>query len=149
MPLALYYAREIADGVDAAHELSVIHRDLKPENIFITRENATKVLDFGTGKFIDQGLKTTDRMRTTGTYAYMSPEALRHGTGRRADGRLCARCCALEMLAGRHPFADKLGDARELGVAHMHQAVPPLADVPLPVGALVMRAMAKKRTTDS
>src|SRR5262249_34428867 len=31
VPDALHYASEIADGVDAVHEVNVIHRDLKPE----------------------------------------------------------------------------------------------------------------------
>ena len=59
LPLAdaLYYASEIADGVDAVHEVNVIHRDLKPENVFITTRRGVKVLDLGTGKFTGYGLE--------------------------------------------------------------------------------------------
>jgi len=45
IPEALFYASEIAEGVDAVHEVNVIHRDLKPENVFVTRRNDVKVLD--------------------------------------------------------------------------------------------------------
>ena len=39
---AVRLLRQIADGVDAAHELGILHRDLKPANIFIMqRERAT------------------------------------------------------------------------------------------------------------
>lgn len=113
----LEVARQIAQALEAAHEVGVVHRDLKPANVKITPDGTAKVLDFGLAKGVlaaDQNAHTVVRgdgsLETTpgtlvGTVSYMSPE---QASGREIDQRTdiwAFGCVLFEMLTGVRPFA--------------------------------------------
>ena len=50
---ALGLARQIASGLVAAHEASVIHRDLKPENVMVTPDGVAVIMDFGIARPVE------------------------------------------------------------------------------------------------
>src|SRR5689334_885203 len=79
---AIDLARQVADGLHAAHELGIVHRDLKPDNVIITRNRSgkeiAKVVDFGIAKAVNDSKEDalTKSGLVIGTPEYMSPEQL-------------------------------------------------------------------------
>jgi serine/threonine-protein kinase len=110
LPLAdaLRIAREVADGLDYAHQHGVIHRDIKPENVLLSGSHAL-IADFGIARALaaDEGRddRLTETGITLGTPHYMSPE---QAAGERVlDVRsdvYSLGCVVYEMLAGEPPF---------------------------------------------
>jgi serine/threonine protein kinase len=109
----LVWARQIAEGLAAAHAKGIVHRDLKPDNLFLTHDQRIKILDFGVAKLVAPTdvpdaatllpTQTVDAM-LVGTVGYMSPEQAR---GERVDPRsdLFAFGSVLyELLTGRPAF---------------------------------------------
>ena len=116
---AIDYARQIAQGLTAAHEKRIVHRDLKPENFFLTKDGRIKILDFGIAKLLNSAFDSeageagsiasmTTQTRSgslLGTIAYMSPEQLR---GKAVDHRtdiFSFGAIFYEMLTGKRAFA--------------------------------------------
>jgi hypothetical protein len=68
---AVEIARQLCDGLAAAHEAGVLHRDLKPANVMIDGKGRVRITDFGLAGFAEQ---ICGNEVMAGTPAYMSPE---------------------------------------------------------------------------
>ena len=153
---AVDYARQIANGLAAAHDKAIVHRDVKPDNLFITVDGRVKILDFGIAKLTSAGADAaqhtglpteTAEGTVVGTVGYMSPEQVR---GEAVDARsdiFSVGAVLHEMLTGRPAFtrdtaADTMAailkeDPRE----HLPPNVPPSLE------RIVSRCLEKTRET--
>jgi serine/threonine protein kinase/sugar lactone lactonase YvrE len=156
-------ARQIAEGLEAAHESGVIHRDLKPANIKLTAAGQVKILDFGLAKALapgsgESGEHTAQSATITsggtvagvilGTAAYMSPEQARgQPVDRRAD--IWAFGSVLyEMLTGRRTFdGNTLSDAVASILTREPEWSALPADVPDALRRLLVRCLDKEART--
>ena len=115
---ALTIAKQIADGLEAAHEKGIIHRDLKPANVKLKPDGTVKVLDFGLAKAVASDASGTSATTSAtmsitgatqmgmviGTAAYMAPEQAK---GKPVDKRVdiwAFGVVLLEMLGGKRVF---------------------------------------------
>ena len=138
--------RQVASGLEEAHEHGIVHRDIKGQNIIVNSKGRATILDFG---LVQRKGKTrlTATGTTLGTAAYMSPEQAR---GEETDARTDLWSLGVvlyEALTGLHPFDS------EHDLATLYQIVneepEPLtkyrADVPLELERVVERALVKDR----
>jgi serine/threonine protein kinase/tetratricopeptide (TPR) repeat protein len=123
---ALQVARQIAEGIDAAHRMGIVHRDIKPGNVMICpaatrpgsgvsgdarQEDRVVVTDFGLAKFeagaVGGDLSSMSHPgRAMGTLAYMSPEQLHGGEVGPATDIYAFGLVLYEMVTGVKAFPD-------------------------------------------
>src|ERR1044072_5305723 len=82
---ALSVARQLCEGLQAAHDAGVVHRDLKPSNVMLDRDGQVYLLDFGLARSIEAS-RLTEAGGLIGTIEYLAPEqGLGEGADRRCD----------------------------------------------------------------
>ena len=141
---AVDIARQVSEGVGAAHKRGVAHCDLKPQNVIITPEGAAKVADFGISRAYTSLIG--EKAETVwGTPQYYSPEQASGNPPNAASDVYSIGVLLFEMLAGRLPFEST--DGRELAQMHLTVQPPELhrlnPNVSLQLESIVLRALAK------
>jgi serine/threonine protein kinase len=153
-PLPLFHAvriaREVAEGLAAAHAVGLIHRDVKPSNIWLEGDlRRVRILDFGLAQVV--GPHKTDSSRlldqdVVGTPAYMSPEQA--GT-EVIDGRsdlFSLGVVLYQMVSGRLPFKSGTAIVTLTSIA-TDPPLPPVElnpDLPPDLNALILGLLAKR-----
>ncbi|HEX4468201.1 MAG TPA: serine/threonine-protein kinase [Gemmatimonadaceae bacterium] len=150
---------QIADAVQAAHNVGIVHRDLKPENVMYnpaTRQ--VKLLDFGIAT--DTDMAPEERLTRAGffvgTLMYVAPEALSGEIVGPAADQYSLATIAYFLLTGCLPFTAKT--PREMFSQLLSQPPIPLNQArpglrfSSAVETVIMRALSKdpsKRYSDS
>ena len=145
--------QQLLAGLAAAHAKGVIHRDLKPGNVLVETHadgsRQLKILDFGVSKFFrDVAHNVTATGAVVGTPRFMSPEQAKGQSD--IDSRVdiyAVGVLVYRMVTGKLPFIgttqDQIIAQIIAGEAKRPTEVRP--DVPLPLEAVIMTAMAPKR----
>ena len=137
------YVRQVAEGLQYAHNKKLIHRDIKPENLLVGANHEILLSDFGTALVVET-VHNQSLIEMSGTVTYMAPEQIA-GKPRPASDQYGLAVVAYEWLTGTPPFR---GSFTELFTQHMftppaslHETMPTL---PTDVDQVIMTALAKE-----
>ena len=105
LPEVLRIGREIATGLQTAHERGLVHRDIKPSNLWLEAGHGrVKILDFGLARNAADDAGLTQSGVVVGTPVFMSPE---QAQGRAIDARsdlFSLGSVFYQMSTGELPF---------------------------------------------
>jgi eukaryotic-like serine/threonine-protein kinase len=141
---------QIADAVQAAHDVGIVHRDLKPENVMYDPATHTvKLLDFGIAMDADQSAdeRLTRAGFFVGTLMYVAPEALSGELVSPAADQYSLATIAYFLLSACLPFSGK--SPREMFTQLLSQPPQPLSkvreglNISPAIEAVVMRGLSK------
>jgi serine/threonine protein kinase len=142
--------RQVALGLQTAHEAGMVHRDIKPSNLMLTRASAgtarTVVIDWGLVKRTGDSDAIANRLTKIhtelGTLDYIPPEQIRdpHTVDIRAD-IYSLGATLYYLLAGRPPFQGRTDAQKQL--AQTREEFPPLEQLRPDVPANVLNVLKK------
>ncbi len=139
-------AKQICEGLTAAHQLGIVHRDLKPQNLMIDREGNVHVMDFGIARLLTaEGMTQSGIM--VGTPDYMSPEQVASEEVDHRSDIYSLGVILYEMVTGQVPFK---GDTA-LSIALKHKtetAKDPTSfnvQIPKKLSGLILRCLEKDK----
>src|SRR5438034_479879 len=144
LPIILSSIKQVAAGLQYAHDKKYIHRDVKPENMLIGHHQEVLLSDFGIATIAHSTSSlSTSAEGTSGTLAYMAPEQI-EGHPRPASDQYALGVVVYEWLCGERPFE---GSVSELIAQQLSMPPLPLREglptIRPEVEQVVLQALAK------
>ncbi|MEQ8789581.1 MAG: protein kinase [Pirellulaceae bacterium] len=153
---ACRYVRQVAAGLQHAHDRGMIHRDIKPHNLMLADGGTIKILDFGLASLASEitridGDQPRDGALTSigtviGTPDYISPEQA--SNARQVDARSDLYSLGATfyfLLAGRPPFtSETVAEKLAQHAADMPEPIQAVREgIPDGLAAVLQRLLAK------
>ncbi len=142
----LRIAKQVAAGLQAAHDQGVLHRDIKPENVILEHNGNAKIMDFGIARHESgNGLGELEGS-VVGTPRYAAPEQL---LGQNVDVRADIYSTGVliyHMYTGMFPHTAK-SMQRLIKVKNTDEPNPPSKywkEIPRELEELIMKCIARK-----
>lgn len=143
IPFIMEVALQVAEGLNAAHELGLLHGDIKPENILFDDKMNAKLVDFGLAAI---GASTGGEV--WGTPYYIAPEKVLERKSNHKCDIYSFGATLYHAIAKHPPFEGTDGTA--VIKAALDGKAPPLStvrpDVPPEIEAIISRMMEKNVT---
>jgi len=133
--------RDIARGLEAAHELDLAHFDLRPANILMDKEGHPKINNFGLARPVSVASGRTQIGDFLGPPHYIAPEQVAGEPVGPAADQFALGVMYFEMIAGELPFQG-VNDA-DIAKARLRGGIPSIAGLSLPVTNLMLRMAAR------
>ena len=148
---ACSYARQIAFGLQHAHELGFVHRDIKPANLLLDRSGIIRILDLGLVRSeadADSGLtRQLDSRSILGTADYVAPEQAVDSSNVDIRADLYSLGATFYFLLAGRPLFPEGRTAQKLVWQQIKDPVPIdqlRPDVPVELAALIHKLLQKK-----
>jgi serine/threonine-protein kinase len=148
--VGLRIAKQMCQGLEAAHQQGVVHRDIKPQNMLILPETGDlKIMDFGIARVSQvkgaEGSGLTTDGTVMGTPDYMPPEQAQGGSADFRSDLYSLGVVLFEVFSGKLPFT---GDTiMKIVIGHI-QSPPPAPRsvnprIPEPLSVIILRCLEK------
>lgn len=140
---SLLVLKQIAEGLEALHELGFVMRDLHPAQVMVSSDSpegvSATIIDLGLARPMSRDEALTDPGQVAGAAGFLAPELIRGGEASPAADVYSLAAVAYTLLAGRPPF--EAASPEMVMALQLTMPAPPLPGPLAAAGKLLGRAL--------